>query len=133
MTEKQEENSMAGKLKPRISTLHCGIIIFGAVIDERLNGEMRITVIATGFDGDNARARVIPEAEKTVNASIPPDPPEEGDQTPRSLFDDEFKTPDGNDKNFDFDNVYFGEDLGDGEFDIPTFIRMRSKKELVKN
>ncbi len=108
-------------------------IIFGAVIDERLNGEMRITVIATGFDGDNARARVIPEVEKTVTASIPPDPPEEGDQTPRSLFDDEFKTPDGTDRNFDFDNVYFGEDLGDGEFDIPTFIRMRSKKELVKN
>jgi cell division protein FtsZ len=26
-------------------------IIFGAVIDERLQGELRITVIATGFNG----------------------------------------------------------------------------------
>ncbi|NJM97895.1 MAG: cell division protein FtsZ [Phormidesmis sp. RL_2_1] len=32
-------------------------IIFGAVIDERLQGELRITVIATGFSGD---ARSIP-------------------------------------------------------------------------
>ena len=28
-------------------------IIFGAVIDDRLQGEIRITVIATGFSGDN--------------------------------------------------------------------------------
>ncbi|MCY7393523.1 MAG: cell division protein FtsZ, partial [Leptolyngbyaceae cyanobacterium CAN_BIN12] len=27
-------------------------IIFGAVIDERLQGELRITVIATGFTGE---------------------------------------------------------------------------------
>jgi cell division protein FtsZ len=31
-------------------------IIFGAVIDERLNREVRVTVIATGFDQQNARA-----------------------------------------------------------------------------
>ena len=42
-------------------------IIFGAVIDEKMQGEIRITVIATGFSGDP-----IPEkkAEKTVKAPI---------------------------------------------------------------
>lgn len=33
-------------------------IIFGAVIDERLQGEMRITVIATGFSGEPRTARL---------------------------------------------------------------------------
>ncbi|CUR35914.1 Cell division protein FtsZ [Planktothrix tepida PCC 9214] len=31
-------------------------IIFGAVIDERMQGEVKITVIATGFSGDNKQA-----------------------------------------------------------------------------
>ena len=30
-------------------------IIFGAVIDESLNDEIRLTVIATGFEEDNAK------------------------------------------------------------------------------
>lgn len=37
-------------------------IIFGAVIDDRLQGEMRITVIATGFNGEKEE----PKAKKTV-------------------------------------------------------------------
>ena len=31
-------------------------IIFGAVIDETLNDEIRLTVIATGFEDDNAKS-----------------------------------------------------------------------------
>ena len=47
-------------------------IIFGAVIDERLQGEIRITVIATGFTGDEE----VPEPKaKTVTPPAPsPDP-----------------------------------------------------------
>jgi len=48
-------------------------IIFGAVIDENLKEEMRITVIATGFGRADSREESIPEAvpasperEKTV-------------------------------------------------------------------
>ncbi len=41
-------------------------IIFGAVIDERMQGEVKITVIATGFSGENKSA--IPVAR---NTSVP--------------------------------------------------------------
>lgn len=56
-------------------------IIFGAVIDERLQGEVRITVIATGF---NTRPGVPPavEAERVTpfkrNLTPPPPPPPSG-------------------------------------------------------
>ncbi len=43
-------------------------IIFGAVIDERLQGEIRITVIATGF-GSSDTERVIAADEKASTAS----------------------------------------------------------------
>jgi cell division protein FtsZ len=42
-------------------------IIFGAVIDEKMQGEIRITVIATGFSGDPLPEK---KAEKTVKAPI---------------------------------------------------------------
>ena len=45
-------------------------IIFGAVIDERMQGEIRITVIATGFSGEPA-ARMA-----TVNRPVTVTPPE---------------------------------------------------------
>ncbi|MEL6815483.1 MAG: cell division protein FtsZ [Cyanobacteria bacterium J06598_3] len=43
-------------------------IIFGAVIDDRLQGEIRITVIATGFSGD---ARSIPSMTSTSSRVTP--------------------------------------------------------------
>lgn len=60
-------------------------IIFGAVIDERLQGEIRITVIATGFSSDPTQpgtqvARVAPQPQpqrfipKPPAASPPPPP-----------------------------------------------------------
>ncbi|MGI0485401.1 cell division protein FtsZ [Pantanalinema rosaneae CENA516] len=50
-------------------------IIFGAVIDERLQGELRITVIATGFTGE-APTQQVPKATTTRRpmASPPPSP-----------------------------------------------------------
>jgi cell division protein FtsZ len=41
-------------------------IIFGAVIDDRLQGEVRITVIATGFTGDIQP----PSAQTTVTPRV---------------------------------------------------------------
>ncbi len=41
-------------------------IIFGAVIDERLEGEVRITVIATGFEG---RRRELDESGEEVTVA----------------------------------------------------------------
>ncbi len=45
-------------------------IIFGAVIDEQMHGEMRITVIATGFAGEGASAAVA-----SSNIVMPATPP----------------------------------------------------------
>jgi len=109
-------------------------IIFGAVIDEKLNGEMRITVIATGFDGDNGRVGVIPEVNDSISNPIPVDNPTiEEKKAPGTLFDNDLKPPDDNSKEIDLSAVYLGDDAAESEFDIPTFIRMRSKKEVVKN
>ncbi len=55
-------------------------IIFGAVIDESLNDEIRLTVIATGFEQDNASAvtvekRVEPKVEPVIKTEEPIEKP----------------------------------------------------------
>jgi cell division protein FtsZ len=45
-------------------------IIFGAVIDEKMQGEIRITVIATGFSGDPIPEKKAEKTEKTVKTPI---------------------------------------------------------------
>lgn len=54
-------------------------IIFGAVIDDRLQGEVRITVIATGFTSEAQAApappvRVVPKAQPSAPPPPPPSP-----------------------------------------------------------
>jgi cell division protein FtsZ len=65
-------------------------IIFGAVIDERLQGEIRITVIATGFSSEPPQpgtqvARVAPQPQRFIPkppaASAPPPPPPPSDSS----------------------------------------------------
>jgi len=46
-------------------------IIFGTVIDENLNEMVKVTVIATGFDQEQARERVTPERFQTQNEQAP--------------------------------------------------------------
>lgn len=73
-------------------------IIFGAVIDERLQGELRITVIATGFTGETqARQMAQPTGLKrpvpppTPSQPIaPPSPPSPIDRTKPGLDIPEF-------------------------------------------
>jgi cell division protein FtsZ len=108
-------------------------IIFGAVIDERLNGEIRVTVIATGFDGDNSRKAVVPEDSETVNEPPPEPPMFDDDQVVQTLFDDEAKVTEKPEKDFDLSGVFVEDVSQESEFDIPTFIRMRSKNETLKN
>jgi cell division protein FtsZ len=45
-------------------------IIFGAVIDEKLKDEIKVTVVATGFDSDNASAKARPAIGYTPNSFI---------------------------------------------------------------
>ena len=53
-------------------------IIFGAVIDDRLQGEVRITVIATGFSGEQlppaAKPDTVARRPAPLTSSIPPAP-----------------------------------------------------------
>lgn len=49
-------------------------IIFGAVIDEKLQGEIRITVIATGFSGEVQTAPSAREAPRNRRPATPPPP-----------------------------------------------------------
>jgi cell division protein FtsZ len=46
-------------------------IIFGAVIDERMQGEIRITVIATGFSSESMNRIITPTNTQTTSPSSP--------------------------------------------------------------
>ncbi len=46
-------------------------IIFGAVIDERMQGEVKITVIATGFSGDNKQGIPVTRSVNVPQGNIP--------------------------------------------------------------
>ena len=75
-------------------------IIFGTVIDDSMGEELRVTVIATGFDGTTAApamsfddAKSDAPAPKSSDTSSSPAPaaskPAEGDSSLGSLFDDD--------------------------------------------
>jgi cell division protein FtsZ len=74
-------------------------IIFGAVIDDSLGDEVRITVIAAGFDRYEGERR-----------------PSQG-LTSLGLDDD-----DDLDSGIDF-GLGGADDAGDGDFDVPDFLR----------
>jgi cell division protein FtsZ len=60
-------------------------IIFGAVIDEAMGDEVRVTVIATGFGGQRRRRRAGTEAPVTVPAGSPEQTREDGLEVPSFL------------------------------------------------
>jgi cell division protein FtsZ len=65
-------------------------IIFGAVVDERLEGLMTVTVIATGFDGQS-RAQEPSRPEETESREARP--PREPVFEPPPRFDDDLDVP----------------------------------------
>jgi cell division protein FtsZ len=73
-------------------------IIFGAVIDERLQGEIRITVIATGFNGEKedleTEQTVIPSASAATDAETTV--PQDENTTDDLLLTSHPKSPDLN-------------------------------------
>jgi cell division protein FtsZ len=103
-------------------------IIFGAVIDENLRNEMRVTVIATGFGKAEELEERIPESraaspepEKTVvnfnrkesNRDIP-------------TFMRQEKSPEVQEKPIRFSRGRTLSPLGEDEYDIPTFLRKQA-------
>jgi cell division protein FtsZ len=81
-------------------------IIFGAVIDEKMQGEIRITVIATGFSGESEPHPPASRVVATPTRPVPPPSP-----PPRPLAPE----PDAGNK---------GQISGPG-LDIPEFLRRR--------
>jgi cell division protein FtsZ len=82
-------------------------IIFGATIDDSLGDEIRITVIAAGFDRyDGERPNL-----RRPSSTTTPSPGRGGAPSPRTAADGAFGRED------------FGGDGDDDEFDVPEFLR----------
>ena len=98
-------------------------IIFGSVIDENMQGEIRVTVIATGFGYPKEATATIPlvlPTKKTKLAPPQPDPQPVGNDaispvirraTVSERFRERVNTPAADDKSLE----------------IPTFLRKRSQ------
>jgi cell division protein FtsZ len=65
-------------------------IIFGAVVDERLEGKMTVTVIATGFDGQARGQQPAPREEAEPREAAKPREPLFG---PAPTFDEDIEVP----------------------------------------
>jgi cell division protein FtsZ len=85
-------------------------IIVGAVIDESLSEEIRITVIATGFENENNRIALNALAEEQKKIQMQAVVPKE----PEVAVD--VKEPETNSNNFEADDL-----------DIPVFLRRQKR------
>jgi cell division protein FtsZ len=84
-------------------------IIFGSVIDEEMGDEVRVTVIAAGFERWESQGRSGAEKAPVTTGR------DEGRSKVLGLetaHEDIFATPDDDDL-----------DLGDDDFDVPSFLR----------
>jgi cell division protein FtsZ len=108
-------------------------IIFGAVIDESLRDEMRITVIATGFGKAEEAVRPLseslgaaPEREARV-VSFAQKEKENNRDIPTFIRQEKNdKAAEGKEKSGRGLRSRFSANLGDDEYDIPTFLRKQA-------
>ena len=101
-------------------------IIFGAVIDDALGDEVRVTVIAAGFDGGEPKARTQPfrGAEKlpvTAPAVTPADEPDRVDTGPQEAVEREITLP--ADPARVRRPIVFDDTMGGDELDVPDFLK----------
>ena len=87
-------------------------IIFGSVIDQQMEDEMRVTVIATGFDQETSPVEVRPKLRKVVGGN----PQIESDDSASSFNHLKTLASSIKDENQDSGNL-------NANFDIPTFLR----------
>ncbi|AZS43491.1 cell division protein FtsZ [Microbacterium oleivorans] len=98
-------------------------IIFGTVIDDTLGDEVRVTVIAAGFDGGEPQVKVEPIT-ATRPASAPVLPPLPADTVARDLAAAENTSPresvsvSAPSSTSDYDSAF-----GDDDLDIPDFLK----------
>ncbi len=92
-------------------------IIFGTVIDDTLGDEVRVTVIAAGFDGGEPQARIEPiTAQRPLTAPVVPAVP--ADEAAREIADAGERESVSVTAGSDYDSVYGADDL-----DIPDFLK----------
>ncbi|MFZ5424842.1 MAG: cell division protein FtsZ [Patescibacteria group bacterium] len=90
-------------------------IIFGTTIDDTLSDQIKITVIATGFDSELRSKFGLPDRRQEAVLNTPHVQPV-SQQEPE---DDEPQTPET------WDDEGFPTDEGESKFDIPAFLRGR--------
>jgi len=82
-------------------------IIFGAALDENLADEVRVTVIATGFENDDVLYSKLPQMEQKKEAEVAKPVEEVKEVVKEEVVEQEKKTED------------------ESDFDIPTFLRKK--------
>jgi cell division protein FtsZ len=92
-------------------------IIFGAVIDDALGDEVRVTVIAAGFDENQVHKPFVPRSEKTSDEQAEttvdtPDTPDTPDAPDTPVDDPTADIP-----------VFASEPAEDVDLDVPDFLR----------
>ncbi len=107
-------------------------IIFGATIDESLEGELRITVIATGFDAvpevrDRSGLAYFNKPDEGIADEDMSDEDMQLDDEPDGDSDNEDSAPVESDPN----EVWSFSDEED-DFDVPAFVRNRKNKKKDK-
>ena len=87
-------------------------IIFGTVIDDEMGDEVRVTVIAAGFDRWDEKTGREQRRPATAGGAGGDDRPGRPERPSRSA---DLFGPDGDDES--------GDDRGDDEFDVPSFLK----------
>ncbi|MGU3356337.1 MULTISPECIES: cell division protein FtsZ [Microbacterium] len=95
-------------------------IIFGTVIDDTLGDEVRVTVIAAGFDGGEPQARIEPIAAARLSAPpvVPEIPAEQAAASEPVERREAKETVPVSAKSESYDSVF-----GDDDLDIPDFLK----------
>ncbi len=94
------------------STDEDAVFMFGAVIDEDLKDEIRVTLIATGFEGSINRkvSEILKEEILTTKTDVP-----------KTINDDKKRNPKKKEKDFKKNNSNDKDD----DYGIPAFLRKR--------
>ncbi|MEH3088583.1 MAG: cell division protein FtsZ [Microbacterium arborescens] len=95
-------------------------IIFGTVIDDTLGDEVRVTVIAAGFDGGEPQTRIEPiaAARPTTPPALPEVPAEDAARSQSGERTEVKESVPVASKSESYDSVF-----GDDDLDIPDFLK----------
>ncbi|WP_442575467.1 cell division protein FtsZ [Microbacterium sp. F51-2R] len=91
-------------------------IIFGTVIDDTLGDEVRVTVIAAGFDGGEPQTRIEPITSARVAPIAPAVPTTPADEVAKDLDKEPVSVSVAADTTYD-------SAFGDDDLDIPDFLK----------